>query len=47
MPIVLALLRYTYLVEGGRGAKPEDLILADQLWFSRIREILPARRART
>ena len=24
-----------------------DQILADQLWFSRIREILPARRART
>jgi decaprenyl-phosphate phosphoribosyltransferase len=29
VPVVLALLRYTFLVEGGRGAKPEDLALSD------------------
>lgn len=30
VPITLALLRYTFLVEGGHGAKPEDLVLSDR-----------------
>jgi decaprenyl-phosphate phosphoribosyltransferase len=30
VPWIIALLRYTFLVEGGRGAKPEELILADR-----------------
>ncbi|MDQ6948728.1 MAG: decaprenyl-phosphate phosphoribosyltransferase, partial [Actinomycetota bacterium] len=25
VPMIVALLRYTFLVEGGRGARPEDL----------------------
>jgi decaprenyl-phosphate phosphoribosyltransferase len=29
VPMLIALLRYTYLVEKGRGAKPEDLVLSD------------------
>jgi decaprenyl-phosphate phosphoribosyltransferase len=29
VPIIIALLRYTFLVEGGRGAKPEELVFAD------------------
>lgn len=30
VPVIIALLRYTFLVEGGRGARPEDLILGDR-----------------
>ncbi len=30
VPMLLALLRYTYLVEAGHGAKPEDLVLSDK-----------------
>jgi decaprenyl-phosphate phosphoribosyltransferase len=29
-PVLLGLLRYTFLVEGGQGAKPEDLITSDR-----------------
>ncbi len=29
VPIIVALLRYTFLVEGGKGAKPEELVLSD------------------
>jgi decaprenyl-phosphate phosphoribosyltransferase len=29
-PVLLGLLRYTYLVEGGQGAKPEDLLTSDR-----------------
>jgi hypothetical protein len=28
--MIIALLRYTFLVEGGRGAKPEELVFADR-----------------
>jgi decaprenyl-phosphate phosphoribosyltransferase len=30
VPVLIALLRYTFLVEGGRGAKPEELVFADR-----------------
>ncbi|MBO0730023.1 MAG: decaprenyl-phosphate phosphoribosyltransferase [Acidimicrobiaceae bacterium] len=30
IPVIIALLRYTFLVEGGKGAKPEDLVLGDR-----------------
>jgi decaprenyl-phosphate phosphoribosyltransferase len=30
VPIFIGLLRYTFLVEGGRGAKPEELVFADR-----------------
>jgi decaprenyl-phosphate phosphoribosyltransferase len=30
VPMIVALLRYTFLVEGGRGAKPEELVFADR-----------------
>lgn len=30
VPMILALLRYTYLVEGGRGARPEDLVFSER-----------------
>jgi decaprenyl-phosphate phosphoribosyltransferase len=30
VPVIIALLRYTFLVEGGRGAKPEELVFADR-----------------
>lgn len=29
-PFIVALLRYAYLVEGGRGGSPEDLVLSDR-----------------
>ncbi len=29
VPMIVALLRYTFLVEGGRGARPEDLVFSD------------------
>jgi decaprenyl-phosphate phosphoribosyltransferase len=29
VPMIIALLRYTFLVEGGKGAKPEELVFAD------------------
>lgn len=29
VPMILAILRYTFMVEGGRGARPEDLVLSD------------------
>lgn len=29
-PFVIALLRYAYLVEGGRGGEPEELVLSDR-----------------
>jgi decaprenyl-phosphate phosphoribosyltransferase len=29
-PVLLALLRYTFLVEGGHGAKPEDVLTSDR-----------------
>ncbi|MGH9059667.1 MAG: decaprenyl-phosphate phosphoribosyltransferase [Acidimicrobiales bacterium] len=29
-PVIVALLRYTYLVESGQGAKPEELVLSDR-----------------
>jgi len=30
VPMIVALLRYTFLVEGGKGAKPEELVLRDR-----------------
>ena len=30
VPMMIALLRYTFLVEGGGGAKPEELVFADR-----------------
>jgi decaprenyl-phosphate phosphoribosyltransferase len=30
VPMIIALLRYTFLVEGGRGARPEELVFADR-----------------
>jgi decaprenyl-phosphate phosphoribosyltransferase len=30
VPMILALLRYTFLVEGGQGARPEDLVVSDR-----------------
>jgi decaprenyl-phosphate phosphoribosyltransferase len=30
VPMLIALLRYTFLVERGRGAKPEELVFADR-----------------
>ena len=30
VPVFIALLRYTFLVEAGHGAKPEDLVLSDR-----------------
>lgn len=30
VPMIVALLRYTFLVESGQGAKPEDLVLSDR-----------------
>ncbi len=30
VPIIVALLRYTFLVESGQGAKPEELVLTDR-----------------
>ncbi len=30
IPMMIALLRYTFLVEGGGGAKPEELVFADR-----------------
>ena len=30
IPVFIALLRYTFLVEAGHGAKPEELVLADR-----------------
>ena len=30
VPMIIAILRYTFLVEGGRGAKPEELVFADR-----------------
>jgi decaprenyl-phosphate phosphoribosyltransferase len=30
VPMIIALLRYTFLVEGGHGAKPEELVFADR-----------------
>lgn len=30
VPVFIALLRYTFLVEAGRGAQPEELVLADR-----------------
>jgi decaprenyl-phosphate phosphoribosyltransferase len=30
IPVFVALLRYTFLVEAGHGAKPEDLVLSDR-----------------
>lgn len=30
VPVILALLRYTFLVEGGQGARPEDLVFSDR-----------------
>ncbi len=30
VPMIVALLRYTFLVESGRGAKPEELVLTDR-----------------
>jgi decaprenyl-phosphate phosphoribosyltransferase len=30
IPMIIALLRYTFLVEKGHGAKPEDLVLSDK-----------------
>jgi decaprenyl-phosphate phosphoribosyltransferase len=29
VPMIIALLRYAFLVEGGRGAKPEELVFSD------------------
>ncbi len=29
VPMIIALLRYTYLVDGGKGAEPEELVFAD------------------
>ena len=29
VPMIVALLRYTFLVEGGQGARPEDLVFSD------------------
>jgi decaprenyl-phosphate phosphoribosyltransferase len=30
VPMLIAILRYTFLVEGGRGARPEELVFADR-----------------
>lgn len=30
VPVMIALLRFTFLVEAGKGAKPEELVLADR-----------------
>jgi decaprenyl-phosphate phosphoribosyltransferase len=30
VPMMIALLRFTFLVEGGRGAKPEELVFSDR-----------------
>jgi decaprenyl-phosphate phosphoribosyltransferase len=30
VPMIIALLRYTFLVEGGHGARPEELVLRDR-----------------
>jgi len=30
VPMIVALLRYTFLVEGGHGARPEDLVFSDR-----------------
>jgi decaprenyl-phosphate phosphoribosyltransferase len=30
VPVFVALLRFTFLVEGGRGARPEELLFADR-----------------
>jgi decaprenyl-phosphate phosphoribosyltransferase len=30
VPMMVALLRFTFLVEGGKGAKPEELVFADR-----------------
>ncbi|MGH9122455.1 MAG: decaprenyl-phosphate phosphoribosyltransferase, partial [Acidimicrobiales bacterium] len=30
VPVFVALLRYTFLVEGGRGAEPEEVVLTDR-----------------
>jgi decaprenyl-phosphate phosphoribosyltransferase len=30
VPVMIALLRFTFLVEAGHGAKPEELVLADR-----------------
>ena len=30
VPMIIALLRYTFLVEGGKGAKPEELVFSDR-----------------
>jgi decaprenyl-phosphate phosphoribosyltransferase len=30
VPIIIALLRYTFLVEKGKGAKPEELVFSDR-----------------
>ncbi len=30
IPVLIALLRFTFLVEAGKGAKPEELVLADR-----------------
>ena len=30
VPMMIALLRYTFLVEGGKGAKPEELVFSDR-----------------
>ncbi len=30
VPMIIALLRYTFLVEGGKGARPEQLVLGDR-----------------
>jgi decaprenyl-phosphate phosphoribosyltransferase len=41
VPMIIALLRYTFLVEGGQGARPEQLVFADRplqvlgvVWFA-------------
>jgi decaprenyl-phosphate phosphoribosyltransferase len=30
VPIIIALLRYTFLIEKGKGAKPEELVFSDR-----------------
>jgi decaprenyl-phosphate phosphoribosyltransferase len=30
VPVIIALLRYAFMVESGKGAKPEELVLADR-----------------
>ena len=30
VPMIIALLRYTFLVEKGKGAKPEELVFSDR-----------------